>query len=178
MMGARTSSSITARSAARGTRASPRGRRWSTRSRTVRRARRHGRSASSRSDLGRAHGCSAVRPIEHRGDSAVAVFCLPSASSMAGSLVLRIRTSRGMTELSDREAGELRERLRRVASAQPAEETIAVSANASTSVTFTHTQTVAVVDVLAQWMNELGGEEIGEGLFKLMDALTNDLERE
>jgi len=93
-------------------------------------------------------------------------------------LVLRIRTSGGMIELSDREAGELRERLRRVAAAQPAEETIAVSANASTSVTFTHTQKVAMIDVLAQWMNELGGEEFGEGLFKLRDALTNDLERE
>jgi hypothetical protein len=92
--------------------------------------------------------------------------------------MLRIRTSGGMIELSDREAGELRERLRRVASAQPAEDTIAVSANASTSVTFTHTQKVVVIDVLAQWMNELGGEEIGEGLFKLRDALTDDLERE
>jgi hypothetical protein len=83
-----------------------------------------------------------------------------------------------MIELSDREAGELRERLRRVGSAQPAEETIAVSANASTSVTFTNTQTVAVIDVLAQWTNELGGEEIGEGLFNLKDALTAALERE
>jgi len=83
-----------------------------------------------------------------------------------------------MIELSGREAGELRERLRRVAAAQAAEETIAVSANASTSVTFTHPQTVAVIDVLAQWMNEPGGEEIGEGLLKLRDALTADLERE
>ena len=91
---------------------------------------------------------------------------------------MRIRTSGGMIELSDREAGELRERLRRVASAQAAEETVAVSANASTSVTFTDTQTVAVIDVLTQWMNEPGGEEFGEGLFKLRDALTNDLERE
>jgi hypothetical protein len=91
---------------------------------------------------------------------------------------LRIRTSGGMIELSDREAGELRDRLRRVSSAQPAEETIAVSANASTSVTFTHTQKVAVIDVLAQWMNNLEGREMGEGLFKLKDALTNDLEHE
>ncbi len=74
-----------------------------------------------------------------------------------------------MIELSDREAGELRERLRRVASAQPTEETIAVSANASTSVTFTHTQKVTVIDVR---------EEIGEGLFRLRDALIADLERE
>jgi hypothetical protein len=40
--------------------------------------------------------------------------------------------------------------------------TIAVSANASSSVTFTHTQKVAVIDVLAHWMNEMGREEIGE----------------
>jgi hypothetical protein len=83
-----------------------------------------------------------------------------------------------MIELCDGEAGELRERLRRVASAQPAEETIAVSANASTSVTFTHTQKVAVIDVLTQWRNVLGGEEIGEGPFKLRDALTDDLDHE
>ena len=53
-----------------------------------------------------------------------------------------------------------------------------VNPNASTSVTFTHTQKVAVIDVLAQWMNELGGAEIGEGLFKLRNALTDDLDRE
>jgi hypothetical protein len=92
--------------------------------------------------------------------------------------VLKIRTSGGMIELSDREAGELRERLRRVSSEQAAEETIAVSANASTSVTFTRTEKVAVVDVLAQWMNDLAGEEIGEGLSKLRDALIDDLERD
>jgi hypothetical protein len=91
---------------------------------------------------------------------------------------LRIRTSGGMIELSDQEASELRERLRLVTSAQPAEETIAVSANASTSVTFTHAQKVAVIDVLGRWMNDLEGEKIGEGLFKLKDALTNDLEHE
>ena len=53
-----------------------------------------------------------------------------------------------------------------------------MSANASTSVTFTHTQKVVVINVLAQWMNELGGEEIGEGPFKLRDGLTDDLQRE
>ena len=40
------------------------------------------------------------------------------------------------------------------------------------------TQKVVVIDVLAQWMNEPGGGEIGAGLFKLRDALTDDLERE
>jgi hypothetical protein len=88
-------------------------------------------------------------------------------------VALRIRTSGGMIQLSDQEAGELRERLRAFASAQPAEETIAVSANASTSVTFTRTEKVAVLDVLAQW-----GDGIGEGLLKLRDGLSDDLERE
>jgi hypothetical protein len=118
-------------------------------------------------------------PLEQGGESALAVFLRTFCLVYGGvALVLRIRTSGGMIELSDREAGELRERLRRVASAQPAEETIAVSANASTSVTFTLTQKVVVIDVLAQWMNEPGGGEIGAGLFKLRDALTDDLERE
>ena len=91
---------------------------------------------------------------------------------------MRIRTSRGMIELSEREADELRELLRRVPSAQSAEETIAVSANANTSVTFTRAQKFAVIDVLTQGMNEMGREEIGPGLSGLKDALTGDLERE
>src|SRR6266511_2604616 len=67
--GARTSSSTTARSAARGTRASPKGRRWSTKLRMARRDRRHAPSASSsRPDPGRAHSRWAVRPpLEHEG---------------------------------------------------------------------------------------------------------------
>ena len=40
---------------------------------------------------------------------------------------LRIRTRREMVELSEREAEELRERLRQVPAAQPVEETIAVA---------------------------------------------------
>jgi hypothetical protein len=57
-----------ARSAARATRASPRGRRWSTRLRTARRARRHVTSAPSpRSDLGRAHGRYPALPGLPRG---------------------------------------------------------------------------------------------------------------
>ena len=44
-----------------------------------------------------------------------------------------------MVSLNDQEAAEMRERLRGVPAAQSAEETIAVSVNASTSVTFTET---------------------------------------
>ncbi len=80
-----------------------------------------------------------------------------------------------MVELSEREGDELRELLRRLPSARSAEETIAVSANANTSVTFTRAQTVVVLDVLARAINEMGREEIGQGLSRLRDALTGDL---
>ncbi|MEY2515963.1 MAG: hypothetical protein QOJ89_3321, partial [bacterium] len=50
---------------------------------------------------------------------------------------LKIRTGRGMIALSAPEARELRERLRLSPAARPASQTIAVSANASTSVTLT-----------------------------------------
>src|SRR6266498_431789 len=89
------------------------GGRWSTKSRLVRGVRRHGRSASSpRSELGWAHSCRAVRPaLEDGGESALAVFLRTFCLVYGGvALVLRIRTSGGMIELSDREAGELRER--------------------------------------------------------------------
>jgi hypothetical protein len=64
---------------------------------------------------------------------------------------LRIRTSGGMVELNAEEAAELRERLRAVPEGQAAEQTIAVSANASTSITFTEAEKAVVADVLANW---------------------------
>lgn len=88
--------------------------------------------------------------------------------------MLRIRTQRGMIELADTEANELRERLSRVPSAQPAEETIAVSANASTSVTFTRAQQQAVLDVLAYWLNDVGRDHMPDGAFALRNALIDD----
>src|SRR3982074_3504084 len=75
--------------------------------------------------------------------------------------VLKIRTSQGMVVLNAEEADQLRERLRRVPSAQVAEGTIRVSANASTSVTFTETEKVAVLEVLNEWLN---GEALSEEL--------------
>ena len=87
---------------------------------------------------------------------------------------LRIRTSREMIELSANEAAELRERLRRVPAAQPAEETIAVSANASTSVTFTELQRATVLEVLDRWIQEVG-PAAGEGLVNLQGALRDEL---
>jgi hypothetical protein len=79
-----------------------------------------------------------------------------------------------MIELSANEAAELRERLRRVPAAQPAEETIAVSANASTSVTFTELQRAAVLEVLDRWIEEVG-PAAGEGLVNLQGAPRDEL---
>jgi delta 1-pyrroline-5-carboxylate dehydrogenase len=89
---------------------------------------------------------------------------------------LTIRTSREMVELNENEAAELRERLGRLPAAQPAEETIAVSANASTSVTFTELQKAAVLEVLDLWLDE-AGKAVGDGPARLRDALRGELER-
>ncbi len=89
--------------------------------------------------------------------------------------VLKVRTSGGMIELSRDEAVELRERLRRDRAAQPASETIAVSANASTSVTFTSSEKLAVIDVLAAWRNDSASGGMTRGLVDLESALTRDI---
>jgi hypothetical protein len=89
--------------------------------------------------------------------------------------VLKVRTSGGMIVLNREEALELRERLRRVRAAQPASETIAVSANASTSVTFTSSEKTAVLDVLATWRNDAASDEMSQGLVDLRIALARDL---
>jgi prophage DNA circulation protein len=90
-------------------------------------------------------------------------------------MTLRIRTQREMVELGDEEAEELRERLRLVPGAQPVEETIAVAANASTSVSFTEPQKVALLAVLQTWLDDLGAAGIGSGAFTLRNALVDVL---
>jgi hypothetical protein len=81
-----------------------------------------------------------------------------------------------MVALTGDEAGALRDRLAQVEAAQPAGGTLSVSANASTSVTFTDVEKVAVLDVLAEWMEPTGmGEH--SGLLSLRDALARDLDR-
>ena len=80
-----------------------------------------------------------------------------------------------MIELNAAEAAELRERLRRLPAAQPAEETIAVSANASTSVAFTQQQIAAVLEVLDQWQAEAGEQGLGGGVLELSHALRGEL---
>ncbi len=81
-----------------------------------------------------------------------------------------------MVSLNDHEAAELRERLRGVPAAQSAEETIAVSVNASSSVTFTPTEKAAVVEVLATWLEQLGAAGIRNGPAELREVLEGELE--
>ena len=83
-----------------------------------------------------------------------------------------------MVSLNDREGAgaELRERLRGVPAAQSAEETIAVSVNASSSVTFTPAEKAAVVEVLATWLEQLGAAGIGNGPAELREVLEGELE--
>jgi hypothetical protein len=88
---------------------------------------------------------------------------------------LKIRTSGGMVALSPEEAIELRQRLRLVPAARPASQTIAVSANASTSVTLTEKEKVAVLDVLANWSNDASRAGLSAGLLELESALERDL---
>jgi len=47
-------------------------------------------------------------------------------------------------------------------------------ANASTSVTFTDAEKVAVLEVLTQWLHELGHENMGDGPLRLRDALIEE----
>jgi hypothetical protein len=83
-----------------------------------------------------------------------------------------------MVALNDQQAAELRERLRAVPAAQSAEGTIAVSVNASTSVTFTEAEKAAVVAVLATWLEDLGPAGIGDGPSELREVLAGELEGE
>jgi hypothetical protein len=71
----------------------------------------------------------------------------------------------------------LRSRLAQAGSAHAAGETLSVSANATTSVTFTGIEKAAVLDVLDRWLQP---ESVGEyaGLLQLKNALAHDLGRE
>lgn len=81
-----------------------------------------------------------------------------------------------MVALTSDEAGALRDRLTQVEAGQPAGGTLSVSANASTSVTFTEAEKVAVLDVLAGWPEPASMQE-GGGLLALRNALSRDLNR-
>jgi hypothetical protein len=87
---------------------------------------------------------------------------------------LKIRTRQGMVALTGEEAGALRDRLAQVGSAQAAGGTLSVSANASTSITFTDVEKAAVLEVLVGWLEQASA---GAGLVALRDALASDLGR-
>ncbi len=80
-----------------------------------------------------------------------------------------------MVVLSNQEATELRERLRQDPLTQPTEESIAVSVNASTSVTFTQAEKAVLVQVLTAWPRDADSGELGKGLAELRDALSEEL---
>jgi hypothetical protein len=90
---------------------------------------------------------------------------------------LKVRTAQGMVELTADEARALRDRLAQAGAAHAAGETLSVSANASTSVTFSGIEKAAVYDVLDRWLPSESGDEYG-GLVRLKNALAHDLERE
>ena len=88
---------------------------------------------------------------------------------------LKIRTGQGMVVLAPDEARALESRLESSDSARSAGGTLRVSANASTSVTFTEAEKAVVLDVLVQWLG--AASDVGEsaGLTKLQNALARDL---
>lgn len=80
-----------------------------------------------------------------------------------------------MVALTAAEAGELRDRLARVQAGHPASQTMTVSANASTCVTFTDGEKAAVFEVLARWLDSRPGDALGDGPLNLQVALAHDL---
>jgi hypothetical protein len=82
-----------------------------------------------------------------------------------------------MVSLGDEEAEALRQRLRDDPAARSAEETIAVSQNATTSVTLTPPEKAAVLEVLTAWLAEPEAGT-GSGPAELRDALAAELEHE
>jgi hypothetical protein len=78
------------------------------------------------------------------------------------------------TPSTGEEAGALQDRLARVGSAQAAGGTLSVSANASTSITFTEVEKAAVLEVLVGWLEQMSA---GAGLVALKNALASDLGR-
>jgi hypothetical protein len=83
-----------------------------------------------------------------------------------------------MVTLNNQEASEFRERLRRDPTARSAEGTIAVSANASTSITFSGVEKTAVLEVLRVWHDERGPAGMGAGPAELRNVLAEELARE
>ena len=83
-----------------------------------------------------------------------------------------------MVTLNNQEAREFRERLRSDRAAQSAEGTIAVSANASTSITFSGVEKAAVLEVLRAWHDERGPAGMGAGPDELRKVLLEEQARD
>ena len=79
-----------------------------------------------------------------------------------------------MVPLTAAEVDELLDHLGRDPVSRPAGQTMAVSANASTSVTFTNVEKAAVFEVLTRWLEDPPGDA-REGLQKLKASLAHDL---
>jgi len=83
-----------------------------------------------------------------------------------------------MVTLNNQESREFRERLRNDRAARSAEGTIAVSANASTSITFSGVEKAAVLEVLRAWHEEGGPSGMGAGPAELRNVFAEELARE
>ena len=88
---------------------------------------------------------------------------------------VKVRTGQGMVALTGEEAAELLARLKGDSAGRAAGQSMAVSANASTSVTFTAVEKAAVFEVLARWQEDRAESSAGEGLLNLKLALARDL---
>ena len=100
---------------------------------------------------------------------------LPSSSATAPMRALKIRTGQRMVALTGGEAAALREHLEQGGSGHAAARTLSVSANASTSVTFTDIERAAVLRCLSDgWSRRRCGEP---GLSALKISLARDLDR-
>jgi hypothetical protein len=100
---------------------------------------------------------------------------LPSDIVTARQRGLKVRTRQGMVALTAAEAATLLKRLEESDSGRAAAGTFSVSANASTSVTFTDVEKIAVLDALQDWLPSL--EDIpSSGLRELQAALAHDLD--
>jgi hypothetical protein len=87
---------------------------------------------------------------------------------------LKVRTRQGMVALTADEAAALLARLEREESGRAAAGTFAVSANASTSITFTDGEKLAVLDALQDLASVEGAPS--SGLQTLRVALARDLD--
>ena len=88
---------------------------------------------------------------------------------------LKVRTGQGTIALSGEEAASFKARLAANEATRSAGGTVSVSANASTSVTFTETEKAAVLDMLEGWLDPAAGAGETVGLLALREALAHDI---